>query len=202
VNQIIYLLERKTGLPLPKITMINLALNDFVGHSTGPHSDLIRSSSLADTDFRTGRILDAYRKAGIFEKTIFVITGDHGQEMQDRNRSLPYRVEGEKFILPLFEDAGIKYIGAPPFVYFRTIGLSVDPGVLPQAGPVSLSVTAFDYDTRKALASTAIEAFTGGKAAGSCTTGEGGACSIDIADAAGGVKIVAERADYNKAEWP
>lgn len=61
----------------PRAIMLNLPETDAIGHwSLQWHRDegiLYRSF---DTAF--GRLLDAYKKAGIYDKTLFVITADHG----------------------------------------------------------------------------------------------------------------------------
>lgn len=64
----------------PRILMINYPEFDWpLGHVDGGNTaprQVVFMMRRFDTDF--GMIEDAYRKAGIFDKTLFVITADHG----------------------------------------------------------------------------------------------------------------------------
>ena len=41
---------------------------------------------LKETDQRLGEVLDMYERDGVFDETVFVLTADHGMEMQDPTR--------------------------------------------------------------------------------------------------------------------
>jgi len=63
----------------PEIILINLPQTDHTGHATGGIIDKKSMSQVINNvDLQIGRIVEAYKKAGIYEKTIFVVTSDHG----------------------------------------------------------------------------------------------------------------------------
>lgn len=70
---------------IPKYLAISLYLTDAVGQSNGPHGDELRESLLT-TDERLKMIFDAYEDEEIMSKTLFIITADHGMELQDPSR--------------------------------------------------------------------------------------------------------------------
>ena len=65
---------------------MSLYLPDGAGQTYGPHGDAARDA-LVETDERVGRILDLYEEAGVFDDTVFVLTADHGMELQDSMRT-------------------------------------------------------------------------------------------------------------------
>ena len=73
-------------LERPKVVMINLPETDGVGHSTGgivaPNE---MAEVLANVDLQIGRLIETYRKLGIFDQTLFVVTADHAMIPNARN---------------------------------------------------------------------------------------------------------------------
>lgn len=68
----------------PRAIMINLPETDTVGHwSHHWYAEELRVYRSFDRSL--GRLIDAYKSAGIYEKTLFVITADHGM-IQSKNR--------------------------------------------------------------------------------------------------------------------
>jgi arylsulfatase A-like enzyme len=63
----------------PKLSMINLPETDPTGHKWGglSHPEYIKPV-IENVDVQIGRIIKAFKEAGIFERTLFVITADHG----------------------------------------------------------------------------------------------------------------------------
>jgi len=93
---------------LPRFTWVNFSLTDAAFHEGGPYSDIARAS-VHDTDARIGRVLDAVERAGVFERTAFFLTADHGMEQSDVTCTgnwadaldacgVAYRDEGYSFI--------------------------------------------------------------------------------------------------------
>ena len=76
-------MQEKIGIP--KYLAISFYLTDAAGQYYGPHSDEMRIK-LQETDRRLGVILDMYERENVFENTVFVMTADHGMEMQDPTR--------------------------------------------------------------------------------------------------------------------
>jgi len=65
----------KTG---PQVLLINLPATDDAGHATGGITDPQKMAAIiANVDVQIGRIMDAYKKAGKYDDTVWVITSDH-----------------------------------------------------------------------------------------------------------------------------
>jgi Type I phosphodiesterase / nucleotide pyrophosphatase len=77
---------RSLQLYRPRAMLLNLAEVDTVGHwSTKWHVEIQRVYKSFDRDL--GRLIAAYKKAGIYNQTLFVITSDHGM-IQSKTRVL------------------------------------------------------------------------------------------------------------------
>jgi hypothetical protein len=79
--QVIELFTRE-DLPAPHFVFHELTLTDGAGHDYGPHDPGLRDA-LDESDRRVGRVLDLLETLGLFEETLFVVTGDHGMAPQD-----------------------------------------------------------------------------------------------------------------------
>lgn len=99
---------RGVSYPLPRFTWVNFSLTDAAFHEGGPYSE-IAAASVADTDARIGEILTAVERAGVFDRTAFFLTADHGMEQSDPSCTgnwadaldecgVAYRDEGYSFI--------------------------------------------------------------------------------------------------------
>lgn len=63
----------------PRVLMINLPGCDTYGHKVGgPANPTVMAKLVAACDLQLGRLIREYIDRGIFDQTIFVITGDHG----------------------------------------------------------------------------------------------------------------------------
>jgi predicted AlkP superfamily pyrophosphatase or phosphodiesterase len=63
----------------PEIMFINLPWTDEAGHATGGiTAPQVMGRAVSNADRQIGRLIDAYKNAGIYDKTLFVITADHG----------------------------------------------------------------------------------------------------------------------------
>jgi len=63
----------------PKALMVNLPSADYYGHPYGgPASPAVFQQVVSGVDRNIGRIVQAYKEAGIFDETLFVVTADHG----------------------------------------------------------------------------------------------------------------------------
>jgi phosphonoacetate hydrolase len=96
------------GAPLPRFCFVNFTLTDAAFHRGGPYSEIARAS-VHDTDARMGQVFDAVEKAGVWDRTAFVLVADHG--MEDSNPAVtgdwataldasgvPYRDEAYGFV--------------------------------------------------------------------------------------------------------
>ncbi|MGH2441610.1 MAG: alkaline phosphatase family protein, partial [Chloroflexota bacterium] len=69
----------------PKVLMVNFPGADVYGHPYGgPATPAVLSKVAAGIDRNIDRIVQAYRKAGIYDQTLFVLTADHGMVPNDR----------------------------------------------------------------------------------------------------------------------
>ncbi len=66
----------------PEFSWVNFTLTDAAFHEGGPYSE-IAATSIADTDARIGRILEAVERAGVWDQTAFFVVADHGMELAD-----------------------------------------------------------------------------------------------------------------------
>jgi predicted AlkP superfamily pyrophosphatase or phosphodiesterase len=63
----------------PRIMMINLPDTDEAGHATGGITNpKAMGRIITRADVQIGRLIEAYKKAGVYDQTVFVITSDHG----------------------------------------------------------------------------------------------------------------------------
>lgn len=96
----------------PQILMVNLPGTDIAGHETGGIiAPVAMRQVVMNVDRGIGKLLSAYKKAGIFNKTIFVITADHGMipnsHVIDSDEILDL-IKGSNVKVP--EHAGISHI--------------------------------------------------------------------------------------------
>jgi predicted AlkP superfamily phosphohydrolase/phosphomutase len=61
----------------PNLLTIHLFSVDHAQHMQGRHGDLVQAA-IADADSSVGIIIGALRAAGIWDKTVLIVTGDHG----------------------------------------------------------------------------------------------------------------------------
>ncbi len=71
----------------PRFAFISLHSIDSNGHSKGANSDEYYKS-LTHCDGILGKIMDLYKKMGEFDKTVFIVSSDHGQRAVNRRKGL------------------------------------------------------------------------------------------------------------------
>jgi len=162
----------------PKIIGTGFYMTDHDGEAYGPHSDAVRRD-LEQSDTRLGIIMDLYKNAGNFDRTLWVITSDHGMELQDPSRSGGWR--------PLLDATGLKYLMPMQNVGIYFMVMRVEPSVesLPADIETQFSVAVTDDDTGAPIAG-AVVTLTGG----SCepcveTTGVDGTVSFSVTPVSG-----------------
>jgi predicted AlkP superfamily pyrophosphatase or phosphodiesterase len=63
----------------PRAVLMNLPESDNLGHTSGGLTDPESMRQVLDaTDLALGELMNAYRQAGIFDQTLWVVTSDHG----------------------------------------------------------------------------------------------------------------------------
>lgn len=197
VNQMIYLFEKeKEKFPIPSLVMINLTTTDSAGHGWGPHGDIMKKV-LSQTDFRVGRILKLYKDRGVFNKTLVVLTADHGMEIQDKNRSFEYQIKGANVSVPSLDNLNIKYIGGLPFIYFITMAYKTDRPF--SMGSQDYEISVFDEDRGFAVRD-AVVRLSQNETYVECKTDDHGKCHINISLSEGIARLRIEHTSYNYIE--
>lgn len=65
----------------PRLMFVNFPQTDHVGHSCGGVTDMKRMVRVVENvDAQIGKIIQTYKDLGIFDKTVFVVTADHGMQ--------------------------------------------------------------------------------------------------------------------------
>jgi hypothetical protein len=67
---------------VPTFSWMNFTLTDAAFHEGGPYS-AIAAASVRDTDRRIGHALEAVERAGVFDRTAFLLVADHGMQLAD-----------------------------------------------------------------------------------------------------------------------
>jgi len=99
---------RDVAYPKPRFMFTNFTLTDAAMHEGGPYSE-IAAAAVRDSDARMGEIIKAIERAGMFDKTAFVLVADHGMEETNprvrgdwsaplRDAGLTFRDEGYGFL--------------------------------------------------------------------------------------------------------
>ncbi|HEX6510328.1 MAG TPA: alkaline phosphatase family protein [Chloroflexota bacterium] len=79
----------------PRVLMMNLSETDVLGHFAS--NDEIARALMQQFDWLLGRIIAAYRAAGLLDRTDFVVTADHGMSRIDS--VVPYSVLSRSVVL-------------------------------------------------------------------------------------------------------
>ncbi len=91
----------------PQVLLVNLPDVDRYGHAYGGPADPERMAQLlVNVDAQIGRLIEAYKAAGLYEQTVFIVTSDHGMIAGDR-----YLGEGD-LPGPLVEESIRAIVGA------------------------------------------------------------------------------------------
>ncbi len=177
----------------PKLVYLSFYSSDGAGELSGPHGDLLRET-LQYLDSLLGEVINLYVQAGVFDKTVFVLTSDHGMEIQDKNRAFDWGG-------PL-RDAGLKYAGSAgfQFLYLFTMAIDLSTTDFTAGVPVELDVAVTDDDTGAPVVGAQVEL-----KAGECqpcveTTDDSGMVSFSFTPSGGeDVELVVVHPSYNTA---
>jgi predicted AlkP superfamily pyrophosphatase or phosphodiesterase len=97
----------------PRVLMVNLPGTDFYGHKYGGSATPgVMKQVIAGQDRDIARIVSAYKRAGIFDQTLFVVTSDHGM------------VANTHMVSPASVVSAVKEAGGQ--YYFHTGGTAAD----------------------------------------------------------------------------
>ncbi len=102
--------EQLEGNALPTLSWCSLALTDEAGHESGPHGELARAA-VRDSDARVGSVIAAVERAGVLERTAFLVIADHGMEQNDPTNDLLWS--------DALEASGVPHLDVEGFLYLR-----------------------------------------------------------------------------------
>lgn len=95
----------------PRALLLNFSATDIYGHSSGGKTaPRLMRTVMQNTDRAVGELVAAYRAAGIFDQTLWVITADHG--MIPNGKSIDARE-----LEAAASDAGLSGYGKAPYVF-------------------------------------------------------------------------------------
>lgn len=97
----------------PAVLLINLPETDGKGHATGGLiAPQVMAPIIQNVDRQIGRLVEAYKEAGIYEQTVFVITADHGMVPNGRNID-------PKVLEPAFRRAGAEPLNRGVHIWLK-----------------------------------------------------------------------------------
>lgn len=125
----------------PTALMVNLPGTDVYGHMFGgPASPGVMSTVIGGQDANIGRIIDAYEQAGILDRTLFVVTADHGI-VPNHHEVVPDQIQAA------VERAGARYLfhtgGTAKYIYLEDGSRSRAPAVAREVSRLPGVVTAY-----------------------------------------------------------
>ncbi len=133
--QVLELFSR-TDRPAPRFVYHELALTDGAGHEYGPHSDGLRDA-LDETDRRIGKVLAMLDERALYDRTLFVVSADHGMAPQD----VGLAANPTAHVL----DAGLAAVVAEPMIWLLDVAVEVERAADGRTGRVT--VAELDRDT-------------------------------------------------------
>jgi hypothetical protein len=167
------------ALELPKYTIVNFGSTDTAGHAYGPHGDQEREVVIGRVNQRLEVVFAALEEAGILDKTLVVLTSDHGMELQDSSRM------GSTVNAVGQTDPVVRFRKVGKFVYFKMLDAVVTDNQL-QAGQTStVTLDVYDSDTRWADEPTPVSGVL-------ARVVDGGSSTVVATDAAGQVSLEIE----------
>ncbi|MDP8223013.1 MAG: alkaline phosphatase family protein [Candidatus Lernaella stagnicola] len=173
---------------VPKLTYASFYITDKHGEQYGPHSAAVRDD-LFLLDDKIGQVMDAYRNAGVYDRTVFIVTSDHGMELVKPGSVDPWK--------PYLDATGIKYrtlLGSRQ-VYLHVMRVAA---AWPTATTLALTVTS--DNTGEVVADAAVTVTGGSCQPCEAITDEFGEASVDFAEApTGAVLVEVVHDDYTPA---
>lgn len=88
----------------PELLLVNFPATDHTAHLNGFARPALIQRVVAHADAQLGRIMEAYEKAGLFERTIWAVTADHGMTPNSVN------LDRDEFVRVL-EQSGTQLLG-------------------------------------------------------------------------------------------
>jgi phosphonoacetate hydrolase len=141
IPQVLGLLDEHAGTEGKMLFFLSFYGTDDAGESGGPHGAALRQK-LVTLDLYMGKLLERLDALGIRDRSLIVLTADHGMELQDKNRSGAWA--------PAMQATGLKYLDPDGFgfVYLPTLRPEVTASEC-GAGGCTVTVTVRDANTEE-----------------------------------------------------
>ncbi len=149
IPQVLGLLDEHANTDQKMLFYVSLFGTDDAGESAGPHGPALREK-LQTIDLYLGKFLERLDKLGIRERSVIVLTADHGMELQDKNRSGGWQ--------GAMQATGIKYLDPDGFgfVYLPELVASCQEVVCVN-GSCSATIMVSDDDTGLPVAGVGVQ---------------------------------------------
>ena len=175
-------LLRDPDRPIPTILEVAFMTTDKGGEGAGPHSGLLREK-LVDSDRRLALILKDYERLGVLDRTLIILTSDHGMELQDPTRR--HGVDGA------LSRSGLRYTQpGSGLIYLRTLEVHTAPA------EDGLTVRVINHDNGAPVVGALVTCDECALEA-PATTDDEGAAWVPWPDAAGRITLGASHVDFN-----
>ncbi len=105
-------------VPAPRFAIVNFSSTDGAGHAFGPHGDFEREVVIPATGRRLEIVLAILEEAGILDRTLILLTSDHGMELRDLARQ---GSDGDRLAA-----TGLRYATAGKGIFFKRLAVDVE----------------------------------------------------------------------------
>lgn len=134
---------------LPEILMVNLPGADVYGHPYGgPATPSVMKRVIGGLDHGIARIVNAYKAAGIYDRTLFVVTADHGmvpndREVHEATVRAAVKASGASYFFHTSGTAANIYLNDPAGAAVAAVAMARVPNVV---GAYHLDPTTYTYE--------------------------------------------------------
>jgi phosphonoacetate hydrolase len=135
--QVLGLLDEHQGTPNKMLFFTSYYTTDHAGEHAGPHGDELRET-LVKLDGHLQIFLKRLDDHGIRDKSLIIITADHGMETQDQNQTGAWKTK--------LAESGVKYIDPDGFgcVYLPAMKVTCEVNFLPATYEYVIAVSSDD----------------------------------------------------------
>lgn len=140
IPQVLGLLDEHADSGKKMLFFVSFYTTDDAGESGGPHGGALRDK-LVSLDFYLGKFLARLESLGIRERSVIVLTADHGMELQDKNRSGGWQ--------GAMQGTGVKYLDPDGFgfVYLPVLAPTCPEVTCDDGGGCVATILITDADT-------------------------------------------------------
>lgn len=190
IPQVLGLLDEHADSGKKMLFFVSMYTTDDAGEHGGPHGGELRDK-LVSLDFYMGKFLERLDSLGLRERSVIVLTADHGMELQDKNRSGGWQ--------GAMQGTGVKYLDPDGFgfVYLPVLAPTCQ-GTVCDEGSCVATVLVADADT--GLPVEGVNIMLESPASPVSLTGADGVAEMAVG-ADNTVALMASHKDYNPATF-